>query len=192
LAQQIEYWRAQLANAPALELPTDHPRPAVQTSHGANIWFELPRDLVQALLALGQAENATLFMILTAALQTLLYRYSGQEDVSLGTPIANRTRSETEQLIGFLLNTLVLRTDLSGAPSFRELLARVRATALAAYDHQDAPFELLVETLQPTRDMSRAPFFQVMFDLQKAQLGRLELAGLAFEQLQVDIGTGQI
>jgi len=191
LAQQMDYWRAQLADAPALELPTDYPRPAVQTSHGANVWFELPRDLVQALLALGQAENATLFMILTAALQTLLYRYSGQEDVSLGTPIANRTRSETEQLIGFLLNTLVLRTDLSGAPSFRELLARVRATALAAYDHQDTPFELLVETLQPTRDMSRAPFFQVMFDLQKAQLGRLELAGLAFEQLQVDIGTAK-
>jgi amino acid adenylation domain-containing protein len=191
VAAQLDYWRQQLANPPILELPTDRLRPAVQTANGANEWFNLPPELYKKLETLGQEIGATLFMTLTAVLQTLLHRYTGQEDICIGAPIANRNRSETENLIGFLLNTLVLRTDLSGSPTFRELLDRVRTVTLAAYDHQDLPFELLVETLQPERDMSRSPLFQVMFDLQEAPLPRLNLPGLAFSPLRVDGGTAK-
>ena len=186
LEEQLSYWREQLAELPVLELPTDRPRPRVQSSRGANLWFHIPQELTQALASRCQEEGATLFMGLMAAFQTLLHRYTGQEDFGVGTPIANRNRSETEGLIGFLLNTLVLRADLAGEPSFRELLARVRETALAAYDHQDLPFEMVVEALQPERDMSRSPLFQVMFDLQTAPLTGLEMGGLTFQPLPVE------
>jgi len=191
LETQIAYWKQQLDHPPVLELPTDRPRPAIQTSRGANQWFELPQNLSQALEDLSQQEGATLFMTLTAALQTLLYRYTEQEDICVGSPIANRNRAETEGLIGFLLNTLVIRTDLSGDVTFRELLGRVREVALGAYAHQDLPFEMLVEALQPERDMSRSPLFQVMFDLQIAPLPALELPDLTFSLLKVDNGTAK-
>jgi amino acid adenylation domain-containing protein len=191
LETHLAYWKEQLDAPSVLELATDRPRPAIQTSRGANQWFELPKSLSQALIDLSQGEDATLFMTLMAALQALLYRYSGQEDVCVGTPIANRNRSETEGLIGFLLNTLVIRTDLSDDPTFRELLGRVREVALEAYAHQDLPFEMLVEALQPARDMSRSPLFQVMFDLQVAPLDALVSSGLALSPLRVDNGTAK-
>lgn len=188
---QLAYWRGRLANIAPLDLPTDRPRSAVQTFHGANHWFELPGNLAARLESLAKQEGATLFMALTAALQTVLARYTGQDDITIGTPIANRDRAETAGLIGFLLNTLVLRTDLAGQPTFRELLARVKETALGAYAHQDLPFEMLVEELQPARDMSRAPFFQVMFDLQAAPLQGLALPDVTLTPLRVDGGTAK-
>ncbi len=192
LAEQMAYWRARLGDDPLpLELPTDRPRPATQTTRGANQWFTLPPELHRTLDALARQEGATLFMTLLAGLQALLHRYAGQEDISVGTPVANRIRGETEPLIGFLLNTLVLRCDLSDAPSFRQLLARVKETALGAYAHQDVPFEMLVEALQPTRDMSRSPFFQVMFDLQAEPLAGLALPGATLTPLPVDGGTAK-
>ncbi|NKQ35829.1 MAG: amino acid adenylation domain-containing protein [Chloroflexi bacterium] len=191
LQAQLAYWQTQLADLPVLELPTDRPRPAVQTTRGASHWFHLSPELSDALTALSQQEGATLFMTLTAVLQILLYRYTGQEDICIGTPVANRNLSETEGLIGFLLNTLVLRGDLSGSPAFRDFLRQVRETALAAYAHQDVPFEMLVEALQPERDMSRSPLFQVMFDLQEAPLPQLNLPGLTVAPLPIDDGTAK-
>src|SRR5207253_7579113 len=142
------------------------PRPAVQSFRGALYPFALPPDLVDALRALAKQEGCTLYMVLLAAFQALLHRYSGQEDFCVGTPIAGRNRAETEGLIGFFVNTLVLRTDLSGDPSFRALLGRVREAALGAYAHQDLPFEMLIQTLRPARDLSHSSLFQVMFILQ--------------------------
>jgi amino acid adenylation domain-containing protein len=169
LQPQLDYWKQQLAGLlPVLNLPTDRRRPAIQTDHGALRSFEIDTRLVEALNALGQQSGTTLFMLLLAAFNTLLYRYSGQDDILVGLPIANRTRAELENLIGFFVNTLVLRTDLSGEPNFRELLSRVREMALAAYAHQDLPFETLVEALQPERDASRTPLFQVMFVFEQA------------------------
>jgi non-ribosomal peptide synthetase component F len=165
LEQQLAYWRAQLAELPQLALPTDRPRPSVQSFRGAVQPLALPARLTAALRALSRTEGTTLFMTLLAAFQSLLARYSGQDDIVVGTPIAGRNRAELEPLIGFFVNSLVLRSDLSGNPSFRELLARVREVALAAYAHQDLPFEMLVEDLQPERDASRNPLFQVMFQL---------------------------
>jgi len=191
LQEQSAYWQTQLADLPVLELPTDRPRPAVQTTRGASHWFRLSPELSDALTALSQREGATLFMTLTAVLQILLYRYTGQEDICIGTPVANRNLSETEGLIGFLLNTLVLRGDLSGNPAFRDFLRQARETALAAYAHQDVPFEMLVEALQPERDMSRSPLFQVMFDLQEAPLPQLNLPGLTVAPLPIDDGTAK-
>ncbi|MGB7951165.1 MAG: amino acid adenylation domain-containing protein [Candidatus Binatia bacterium] len=169
---QVSYWKKQLEGAPAvLDLPTDRPRPAVQSYRGARSSFELSKELTEQLKALSRKENATLFMTLLAAFQALLYRYTGQQDIVVGSPIANRSRVEIEGLIGFFVNTLVLRTDLSGNPSFRELLRRVRKTALEAYDHQDLPFEKLVEELNPERSLSHSPLFQVMFVLQNVPVG---------------------
>jgi amino acid adenylation domain-containing protein len=169
LDQQMEYWVNKLAGLPPLlELPTDRPRPAVQTYSGAQVTFHLPVELYDGLRDLSRKEGATLFMILLAAFQVLLYRYTGQEDVSVGTPIANRTRSELESLIGFFVNTLVMRSSLLGELDFAGLLRQVRETALGAYAHQDVPFEMLVEALHPQRDMSHHPLFQVMFVLQNA------------------------
>jgi amino acid adenylation domain-containing protein len=190
-SDQVDYWKSQLADVPALALPTTYSRPAIQTSNGANIWFELPADVHQDLVALSQKQGATLFMTLLAALATLFHRYTLQDDFAIGSPIANRTDVETEGLIGFLLNTLVLRTDLSGDPTFIEFLERVRQTALDAYAHQDSPFEVLVEALQPERDLSRTPFFQVMFDLQKTQQISLSMPGVAFTPLRIDDGTAK-
>jgi amino acid adenylation domain-containing protein len=195
LEEQIEYWEKQLADYGdgngSVELFPDHQRPPYQTANGASVWFELPEGLANSLVALSQQVGTTLFMTLMAALQVLLYRYTGQEDISVGTPIANRTRVETENLIGFILNTLVIRTDLSGNPQFEEFLQMVKETALEAYAHQDVPFEMLVERLQPTRDMSRAPFFQVIFDLQEDPLPALKLPGLEFSPLHIDNGTAK-
>jgi amino acid adenylation domain-containing protein len=191
MADQVAWWEEQLADLEPLNLPTDRPRPPVQTSNGANEWFQVPEDLYQRLTELAQRQGVTTFMLLTASLSALLHRYTMQDDIALGTPIANRTRVETESLIGFLLNTLVLRTDLSGNPTFADLLSRVKETTLNAYDHQDAPFEMLVEALQPERDMSRTPLFQVMIDLQQSQLSRFELPNLTLSLLRYDDGTAK-
>jgi amino acid adenylation domain-containing protein len=167
LAAQLDYWRGQLAGAPAvLALPTDRPRPAVQRYRGGLLPFVIDRETTAALRALAQAEGATLFMVLLGAFALLLARISGQPDIVTGTPIANRTREETEDLIGFFVNTLVLRTRIDGNASFRALLADVRETTLAAYAHQDLPFERLVEELQPERSLAYNPLFQVLFALQ--------------------------
>ncbi|GIV97577.1 MAG: hypothetical protein KatS3mg057_2234 [Herpetosiphonaceae bacterium] len=178
LEQQLNYWREQLRDAPALlELPTDHPRPAVQTMRGATLVHELPSELLLKLHALSKAENATLFMTLLAAFQTLLHRYSGQDDILVGTPVAGRTRAELEGLIGFFVNTLVMRAQFYDNPSFRTLLSRVRETALGAFAHQDLPFEKLVEELKPERSTSHSPLFQVMFALQNAPDSPLQGSG---------------
>ncbi|HEU4562901.1 MAG TPA: amino acid adenylation domain-containing protein, partial [Longimicrobium sp.] len=167
LDQQLAYWRDRLADAPALlELPTDHPRPPVQTYRGASVPVELSPELLERLQALGRSEGATLYMTLLGAFQVLLSKYAGSDDVVVGSPIAGRTRGEVEELIGFFVNTLVLRTDLSGDPSFREVLRRVREATLGAYAHQEVPFEKLVAELQPERSLSHSPLFQVMFTLQ--------------------------
>ena len=169
LEEQLGYWRDQLAGAPAvLELPADHPRPAVQSFAGRAHAFELDKRLADALNDLARRRGATLFMALLAVFKTLLFRYTGQRDLVVGTPIANRTRAELEGLIGFFTNTLALRTDLSGDPTFTELLDRVREQTLAAYGHQDLPFERLVEELRPERTLSHNPIVQVMFTLQNA------------------------
>ncbi|HEY0558373.1 MAG TPA: amino acid adenylation domain-containing protein, partial [Thermoanaerobaculia bacterium] len=169
LSSQLDYWRRQLAGAPAgLDLPTDYPRPAMQTFDGATRSAELPADLARDLKAFCRREGVTLFMLLLAGFDVLLARYSGQEDVLVGSPIANRNRAETEGLIGFFVNTLVLRIDLGAAASFRDVLRQGREAALAAYGHQDLPFEMLVEELRPERDLSRSPFFQVLLSAQTA------------------------
>jgi len=164
LQTQLSYWQQQLADAPALlSLPTERPRPSVQTFAGLHQEFTLSVELTGRLTKLSQQQGVTLFMTLLAAFDTLLYRYTGQSDILVGSPIANRNRSEIEGLIGFFVNTLVMRTNLAGNPTFSELLGRVREIALGAYAHQDLPFEILVEALQPERDLSHTPLFQVMF-----------------------------
>ncbi|HEY0603235.1 MAG TPA: amino acid adenylation domain-containing protein [Herpetosiphonaceae bacterium] len=184
LQRQLDYWRAQLVDVPVLQLPTDRPRPVVQTFRGAAQPIQIPRALSDALRSLSQDADTTLFMTLLAAWQTLLMRYSRQEDVCVGTYIANRNRYEVENLIGFFVNNLALRTDLSGNPSFRELLARVRDVCLEAYAHQSIPFEKLVEELQPRRDVRHTPWFQVVFVLQNAPREELELPGLTLSPLE--------
>jgi amino acid adenylation domain-containing protein len=172
LEQHLSYWQEQLRGAPeVLELPADRPRPPVQTFGGAIHSFNLGRPLTEGLEAFSQRQRVTLFMTLLAGFKALLFRYTGQADLVVGTPIANRTRAELEGLIGFFVNTLVLRTDLSGDPTFLELLGRVREVTLGAYAHQDLPFEKLVEELQPERNLSHNPLFQVMFVFQQASLG---------------------
>jgi amino acid adenylation domain-containing protein/thioester reductase-like protein len=190
LQSQLDYWKAQLAGAPPLlELPTDRPRPPAQTYRGAYQSAVLPKSLAQQLEALGRREGATLFMTLLAAFDALLHRYTDQGDIVVGSPIANRSRPEVEGLIGLFANTLVLRADLRGDPTFRELLHRVRELALGAYDHQDVPFERLVEELQPERNLSYHPLFQVMFVLQNAPLPPLDVAGLTLSYLDVHRGA---
>jgi alpha-ketoglutarate-dependent taurine dioxygenase len=190
LDAQLSYWREQLAGAPpVLELPTDRPRPAIQSSLGARHEFIIEEGLSRRLKELSQREGCTLFMLLLAAFQVLLYRSSGQEDVSVGADIANRNRKETEGLIGFFVNMLVMRTDLSNTPSFRELLGRVREVALGAFAHQDLPFEKIVEELRPERKTSHSPLFQVVFILQNTPMPSFELKGLKTEPLAFDSGT---
>lgn len=192
LADQLTYWKDQLKGAPdLLELPTDFPRPAVQRYRGAVQTRQIPPETLEALRGLGQRENATLFMTLLTAFDVLLYRLSGQSDFLVGTPIAGRQRVETERLIGFFVNTLVLRADLAGRPSFRELLSRVRQTALDAYTYQDVPFEKLVEELRPQRDLGRNALFQVMFVLQNAPISEMERAGLFFTPQVLDNETSK-
>ncbi|NJR61408.1 MAG: amino acid adenylation domain-containing protein [Cyanobacteria bacterium CRU_2_1] len=189
LENQLAYWRSQLREISVLDLPTDRPRPAIQTYRGATYPIHYSSALTQALEALSQQEGVSLFMTLLAAFQTLLYRYTGQEDIAIGSPVANRHRSELEGLIGFFVNSLVLRTDLSGNPTVRELLGRVREVALEAYMHQDLPFEKLVEELDPERDLSRNPLFQVAFALQNAPMQPLALPGITLEPTQLESAT---
>jgi amino acid adenylation domain-containing protein/thioester reductase-like protein len=192
LNRQLSYWKQQLANAPTfLSLTTDRPRPAVQTFNGAYQEFALPADLTQQLVKLSQEQGCTLFMTLLAAYNTLLYRYTGQEDILVGTPIANRDRTEIEGLIGFFVNTLVMRTNLAQNPTFNELLPKIREMALSAYAHQDLPFEMLVEALQPERELSHTPLFQLMFVLQNTNIPEIELTGLTVSSLPIESSTAK-
>jgi amino acid adenylation domain-containing protein len=192
LEQQIDYWRKHLAGAPpSLELPTDRPRPAVQSFNGARESFSLSRNLSAQLVELSRREDATLFMTLLAAFEVLLYRYTGQSDIVIGTPVANRNRKELEALIGFFVNTLALRMDLSGDPTFRELLARVREASLGAYANQDLPFEMLVEKLRPVRDPSRNLIFQVIFALQNMPEADSHRSDLIIKPVDVKTGRAQ-
>ncbi|MEA5552711.1 amino acid adenylation domain-containing protein [Anabaena cylindrica UHCC 0172] len=193
LETQLAYWRQQLGGSlPVLQLPTDLPRPRVQTFRGASQSFCLSPELTQALKVLSQKEEATLFMTLLTAFKILLYRYTYQEDLLVGSPIANRNRVEIEGLIGFFVNTLVLRTDLSGNPTFRELLGRVRRVTWEAYDHQDLPFEKLVEELQPERDLSYSPLFQTMFAMQNTSDMDVLLPGLTSTTLPQSNSTAKL
>jgi amino acid adenylation domain-containing protein/non-ribosomal peptide synthase protein (TIGR01720 family) len=190
LQKQLAYWRQQLAGSPpTLDLTTDRPRPALQNYQGATQRLMLSRALTESLKQLSQREGATIFMLLLAAFNTLLYRYTQQEDILVGTPIAGRSRSEVEGLIGLFLNTLVLRTNLSDNPTFQELLKRVRDVTLDAYAHQDLPFEKLVNELQPGRNLSSAPIFQVMFDYQSTPSMALDLPELTLEYMAIERET---
>ena len=186
-SSQMAYWKQQLGgNLPVLQLPTERSRPPIQTFRGKKQSWTIPQALSQALKSISQREAVTLFMTLLAAFKTLLYRYTNQTDILVGSAIANRNRSEIESLIGFFVNTLVLRTDLSGNPSFRELLRRIREVTLDAYTHQDLPFEQLVAELQPERNLGHTPLFQVMFVLQNAPMETLKLSGLSLTPIEVD------
>jgi amino acid adenylation domain-containing protein len=186
LKKQVDYWKEKLRNYVPLELPLDHPRQPVQTYNGKRQSMMIPKSLSDKLKELSRQKEVTLFMALLACFKILLYRYTGQEDISAGTPVANRNQTEMEGLIGFFVNSLVLRTDLSGNPSFLELLKRVREVTLEALAHQDLPFEKLVEELKPQRDMSLTPFFQVMFQLRNFPKKILELPDLKIEELEFD------
>ncbi|WP_315729489.1 MULTISPECIES: non-ribosomal peptide synthetase, partial [unclassified Bradyrhizobium] len=183
LQPQLAYWRDRLADAPAgLDLPIDRPRPAAQSFHGATHRFVLDRELSSALAAMARGESATLFMVLLAGFKAVLARWSGQTDIVVGSPIAGRAGAETEQLIGFFVNMLALRSDVADDPSFRALVRRVKQTALGAYAHQDLPFEQVVDALQPVRELSRHPIFQTVFVLQDVSLEQMKLPGLKIER----------
>ena len=187
LAPQLDYWRVQLAGAPSLlQLPTDAPRPNVQTYHGKTQSFSLHTDLTEKLRVLSQKSGTTLFMTLYAGFATLLHRYSGESDILVGIPIANRHHLEIEPLIGFFVNTLVLRTQFADNPSFEQLMVQVRETTMQAYEHQDVPFEQVVEALKPERSSTHSPLFQVMFVLQNTPMAKLELPGCTFHELPVE------
>ena len=190
LEGQIAFWKKKLeGKLEVLQLPSDRLRPPVQTYRGPKQPFELPADLGEELRGFSKRQGATLFMTLLAAFKVLLYRYAGQKDFAVGIPIANRTRSELEGLIGFFVNTLVLRTDMSGDPSFVEFLGRVRNTSFDAFTHQDTPFEKLVEVLNPARDMSYSPLFQVMFVFQNMPKPAVEIQGMKVTSVAIDAGT---
>ena len=192
LEQQLDYWRRQLAGAPLLlQLPVDHPRSALRSYKGVTHPFTISTELSASLKALCRETNTTLFMVLLAAFQVLLSRWSGQEDFLLGTPVANRTRSEFEGLIGFFVNTLVLRACLQDDPTVLELLSQVQDQALGAFTHQDVPFEYLVEAMQVERDTTSTPFFQVMFVLQNAPQETLRLPNLVLSTIESKITTAK-
>jgi amino acid adenylation domain-containing protein len=191
LEAQLDYWTKQLAGVSDLELPTDRPRPPAMSQRGSERWTTLPKTTLEAVRALGRHEGATLYMTLLAAFQIILSRYSGQDDIAVGTPIAGRTRPELEGLIGFFVNTLVMRGDLSGDPGFRELLRRIRQTAIEAYTHQDLPFEKLVTVAHRDRDASRTPLFQVMFALQNVPLPALRAPELLLTPLEPSSRTSK-
>ncbi|HEV8169289.1 MAG TPA: condensation domain-containing protein, partial [Pyrinomonadaceae bacterium] len=192
LDNQLSYWKNKLAALPpVLPLPADFPRPPMQRFRGARCEFNLSAELTESLKSLSRREDCTLFMTLLAAFQTLLFRYTDQADIAVGTSVTNHGRVETEPLIGLFTNTLVLRTDLSGKPRFRELLQRVREVTLEAFAHQDLPFERLVEELQPERDLSRSPLFQVMFLLQHGPAANLKLPGLSVSLIDQHNGTSK-
>lgn len=183
------FWRRELAGAPSqVQLPLDHPRPPRQTFAGAHHYLELPGEHADGVRALARAERATSFMVLLAAFVAGLHRWSGSDDFVLGSPIANRDRSELEHLIGFFSNTFVLRVRTAGAPTFRELVRRARAAALGAFEHHDLPFEKLVEAIRPPRDPGRNPIFQVNFRVQTQPPDVLRLPGLEVEAFPLDIG----
>ncbi len=191
LEPQLAYWKQQLAGTSVLALPTDRPRPVEQSQNGATRDFVIAAAIAQKLKKLAEDQGATLFMVMLAAFQTLLYRYSGQTDIAVGTPVAGRRNSATEKLIGFFINTLVLRVDLSGAPSFLDLLQRTKEVTLEAYAHQDVPFEKLVEVLAPERNLGSTPLFQVMMTLQNAPVSDLRLGSAALQPFNVDNGTSK-
>src|SRR5689334_362600 len=191
LDSQLEYWKRQLAGAPPLQLPADRPHSAHATLEGARLNFTLPRTLSDSVKRLSDREGATLFMTLLTAFKVLLYRYTQQEDIVVGTAIANRHHGETEYLIGFFLNILVLRTKVSGELTFRELLQRVREVALGAYERQDVPFDKLVEELQPERQLNRNPLFQVVFALHSGLAPTLKLPGLNVRRLPATSKTSK-
>lgn len=189
---QFAYWRRHLAGMPPLlKLPTDKPRPPVPTFQGAEQEFVFSEILTAQLKALSQQEGVTLFMTLLAAFKVLLRHYAGGDDIVVGTDIANRSRTETERLIGFFVNQLVLRTDLSGDPTFRELIGRVRDVTLGAYEHQDLPFNWLVGELQPKRELSRTPLFEVKIVLQNNPIPALNLPGLELSFIETSNGTAK-
>ncbi|MDO8844058.1 non-ribosomal peptide synthetase [Methylicorpusculum sp.] len=192
LEEQLNYWQEQLRGIPGLlKLPIDHPRPAVQNENGKTHAFSISSDLTQNLHLFCQRRGVTFFATLLSALDILLYRYGGQSDICVGIPVANRNRLETEGLIGFFVNTLVLRSDLSGNPYVKDLLRKINQTALEAQSHQDLPFEKLVEAIQPVRDLSYSPLFQVMFVLHNVPLEALAIEGLTISPLDVDYGTSK-
>ena len=192
LDTQLDYWRHQLAGAPRLlEIPTDRPRPALQTFKAGTRTFTLSREVTNSLKELSKQEGATMFVTLLAAFNTLLSRYSGQEDILVGSPTAGRSRMEIQCLIGLFSNMLVFRTDLSGRANFRQLLGRIRDTTLDAFAHQDLPFEKLIEELQPERSLNHTPLFQVVFTLQNAQTDTLTSSGLVLRALEVDSSTSR-
>jgi acyl carrier protein len=189
LEGQLGYWRRQLSGAATLELPTDRPRPEAHSSRGARLPFSLSPSLSAEIKRLSLAEGVTPFMTLLAAFQILLQRYTGQDDIVVGADIANRNRAETERLIGFFINQLVLRGDLSGNPTFRELLARTRATTLGAYAHQDLPFDKLVQVLNPARSSSQHPLFQVKLVMQNVPTPSGDGVGLTLEPVALPVTT---
>ena len=191
LSTQLDYWQKKLAGLSKLSLPTDYSRPVVQTFKGSHCMLELPASLIERLKQFSAEQNATVFMTLLACFQILLSRYSGQSDIAVGSPIANRTQSAVESIIGSFVNTLVLRTDLSGNPTFVEMLARVRETALGAYANQDFPFDKLVETMHSHRDHSSAPLVQVLFNMANAPIGEINVHGLSWVPFEVDTGAAQ-
>ena len=192
LERELSYWKEQLAGMPpVLELPADRPRPPVQSHRGSTLWFELPESVLSGLHELSRRTGVTPFMTFFGSYATLLHRFADSLDLVVGTAIANRTHAETEGLIGFFVNTLLLRTDFSGEPSFAELLGRLRSVTLGAYAHQQLPFEKLVEELDPERDLSHTPLCQVMFLLQNAPLPPLELPGVRLEYREVENGTAK-
>ncbi|HGY55116.1 MAG TPA: amino acid adenylation domain-containing protein [Caldithrix abyssi] len=192
LKGELDFWKKELAGlTPYLELPTDYPRPAVITYEGGRKLHHIQNDLLRDLKRLSQKQETTLFTLLLSAFETLLYRYSGQEDFAVGTPVANRTRAELEPLIGFFVNTLVLRANLSGNPTFVDLLRRNKKITLEAFDHQQIPFEKLVDELQPERDMSHTPLFQVMFSLQQSNLQTVKLDEIEIQPFNMETETAK-
>jgi amino acid adenylation domain-containing protein len=192
LTRQLAYWKEHLGKGDhILDLPTDFPRPAVLSQNGAEISFELPRGLLKQLKRMAQKQGVTLYMVLLAAFQTLLYRYSGQEQINIGTAVANRRREELEDLIGFFVNTLIMRADFSEEPSFEDFLDQVRENSIAAYANQDLPFEMLVEEIQPKRDLSHTPLFQVAFSYQNQSPHQIGFTNLQWEPLEVFSGTSK-
>jgi hypothetical protein len=190
LVAQIAYWKKQLAGIPlCLDMPTDRKRPAVHAHRGARLPLTLPRKLTDDLKELSRVEGVTLFMTLLAAFQVLLARWSGQTDVYIGSPVVNRKQPELEQLIGFFANTLVLRTDCAGNPTFRQIVRRVQDVCLEAYDHQDVPFGKLLDELKIPEDPGYTPLFQVMFNVQNTSINGLNLPDLSVEPMDVDRNT---
>lgn len=192
LDRQLAYWKKQLAGSPpVIAFPSDHRRPAAELFRGARSKLVVPEELTSALEATSQRHGVTLFMTLLAAFKVLLSRYTGQEDIVVGSPSASRTRTELYQMMGFFVNNLVLRTDLSGNPSFSELLTRVREVTLRAYEHQDVPFDQLVQALRPERSLDHSPLFQTMFIMQNFPVDQLKLPGLEAKPVELEVDTAR-